>query len=320
MRRTTALMSQWKADTQSGESLHFELCKGGYFSDKDEYGLKVVGKTAQNGTPIPDMPVEIQCVKAGSKITVCGKNILDISDKANYSLVKCIVNNGHTINSYIVNSYFCGLTFTKGMILQACKTSVGSKLTFSIEGNPSDANLSIVISGYKSGKLYSAENSSRGNSVSMIIPDSFDDIVVVELRFNRRSAPFTDTSTVFSKPQLEFEDVSPYEPYTGGEITVPCDLYEGDIWYPVTGKVIKSNGVIAQYDGEAVDTAYISTTGELSVGARVVYSIPKPVTEQYAPLIAFAPAGTVNVLQMPMELCAELSATMLTLGGDTVDK
>ncbi len=47
MRRTTMMQAQWKADAQSGEALTFERCKGGYFSDRGEFGLKAVGKTEQ---------------------------------------------------------------------------------------------------------------------------------------------------------------------------------------------------------------------------------------------------------------------------------
>ncbi len=71
MRRSTALMSQFKLDSRVGETLRFEHCKGGYFSKNDELGLKVMGRCAQNGTPTPDQPVPVQFVKAGTKI-ICG--------------------------------------------------------------------------------------------------------------------------------------------------------------------------------------------------------------------------------------------------------
>ncbi len=68
------MQAQWRADTQSGTSLTFENCKGGYFSSKDEYGLRVIGKATQNASPSPLSPVAIRCVKAGSKI-LCGNEI-----------------------------------------------------------------------------------------------------------------------------------------------------------------------------------------------------------------------------------------------------
>ncbi len=71
MKQITSMKSQWQAVTKSGESLNFKECRGGYFSDDEEYGLKLIGKTFQDGTPSIDNPIEIQCVKAGSKIT-CG--------------------------------------------------------------------------------------------------------------------------------------------------------------------------------------------------------------------------------------------------------
>lgn len=74
MRKATSMMAQWKAQTKSGESLRFENCKGGCVSNKDEYGLRVIGKTVQDGEPSPSSPVPIQCVKAGTKI-IC-RNII----------------------------------------------------------------------------------------------------------------------------------------------------------------------------------------------------------------------------------------------------
>lgn len=62
MRPITMQMAQFKADTQENTILRFENCKGGYFSNKEEYGLKVFGNSVQNRTPTPDNPIEIENV------------------------------------------------------------------------------------------------------------------------------------------------------------------------------------------------------------------------------------------------------------------
>lgn len=231
MQETTRLLTEIEPETKKGESLYFELCKGGYFSDTEEYGLKVTGKTVQNGTPTPENPVPIQCVKQGTRI-LCGN-----------------------------------------------------------------------------------------------------------------------------------------------EITVPCDLYEGDIWYPISGKVKKITKILALenfwfqdyvyqglsgvYTSGGLDNKYLRIEGycthEKSVGeyynnfgtymwlgvnndticwigildelnlstanefmkwvksnhVTVVYKSRKTVIEQYEPQPIFAPKGTVNVNQQVIEQAAELSATML---------
>lgn len=74
MNKRLMLEGQWKAETQTGESLHFEACKGGYFSTNEEFGLKVKGTTFQSSKPTPDNPIPIQCVKKGTKI-ICGNEI-----------------------------------------------------------------------------------------------------------------------------------------------------------------------------------------------------------------------------------------------------
>ena len=155
MRPITMLESQFKIDTKTGESLHFENCKGGYFSVNEEYGLKVSGKSMQIGISTPEKPVPIQCVKKGTKI-ICGN-----------------------------------------------------------------------------------------------------------------------------------------------EFTVPCDLYDGDIWYPAGGYVIRDN--------EVIDLS----KGEKNSPVILVYKLKQPIVEPYDPQYLFAPQGTANVTQKAIELPANLSATML---------
>ena len=155
MRPITMLQSQFKIDTKAGESLHFEGCKGGYFSVNEEYGLKVEGKTLQGETLIPWKSAPIRCVKKGTKI-ICGN-----------------------------------------------------------------------------------------------------------------------------------------------KITVPCDLYEGDVWYPSGGYVIRDNEVIDLSKGKENNPVIL------------VYKLKQPIFEQYDPQYLFAPKGRADVTQKAIDLPACLSATML---------
>ncbi len=144
------MQAQWRAASQTGETLRFDDCKGGYFSTEEEFGLRVAGRTAQAGTPTPSSPVPIRCVRAGT-------------------VVRC-----------------------------------------------------------------------RG----------------------------------------EGDNTAPVE------ITVPCDLYEGDVWWPMSGRVERTTG-----------------------------RIDAPVIESYAPALIHAPAGTAIVEQEAEELAGVLSATMLVRRG-----
>ena len=66
----------------------------------------------------------------------------------------------------------------------------------------------------------------------------------------------------------------------GNEVTVPCDLYEGDIWYPVNGRVERAEGTVEQYN-------------------------PQPI---------FAPQGVVDIYQRPVDLAADLKTIRMARG------
>lgn len=51
-------------------------------SDLPLAGLKVFGKTEQNGTPTPDAPVPLESVGDSVTVTVCGKNLANVPRKA----------------------------------------------------------------------------------------------------------------------------------------------------------------------------------------------------------------------------------------------
>lgn len=57
-------------------------------SDSELQGLKVFGKTTQNGIPTPEAPVALESVGDGGSVTatVCGKNLFDINSATNQSV------------------------------------------------------------------------------------------------------------------------------------------------------------------------------------------------------------------------------------------
>ena len=69
------------------------------------------------------------------------------------------------------------------------------------------------------------------------------------------------------------------EEYDGGQATapdlraIPGTTYR-DEWDAQTGRGIRRCAIIESYAGEGVTTPYISSTGELSDGATVIYGIP----------------------------------------------
>ncbi len=241
MDRKNMWESQWLADTKSGETLHFELCKGGYFSNKEEYGLKVVGKTLQDGTPTPDNPVSIQCVKAGTKIKVYGKNLFDVNGLA------FKYNNGTTMWEVDNNNNII-LPKSDGTAWTACPymTLPTGKYTFS-----SEKYVKFEIRQYGSNGEFIriTENSTKLLTFDIEYPKIQVKLAKPLYISNEPEATIEYPYTV-GHAQLEMGgSKTAFEPCEiFGEITTPCDLYEGDIWYPMSGKVEKYRNKI-EFDG-----------------------------------------------------------------------
>ncbi len=368
MRRTTAILNQWKAETQTEKDLHFELCKGGYFSDQEEYGLKVVGKTDQktltgknlfngvlqggyygdadfgvvgsenlnfvsskiflkkgtytlsasvplsyvrliiNGvyyavghqtftneadgmvgfsirradntnwdyegtiiqieegtaatsiepyccgvpSPNPDYPQEIQCVKAGTKVRVTGKNLLPYpySDTQTTKCGITIIDNGDgsfTLNGTATDP--CNLVF-------GGYTDIPIPTTQMITWNTEVLTGTVTgISTYVYSSLFNSENKSflRNNnkwinkvgtvSITGTLPETTNGYNIY-IQLGNEGITFNNFIVRFWIVDADISDKS-YEPYiSGGEVTVPCDLYEGDIWYPMTGRVERQKMII----------------------------------------------------------------------------
>lgn len=242
MRSITMMQSQWKLEEQSGQALYFEGCKGGYFSDIEEYGLKVIGKTGQN--------------------RLSGKNLFNYASASNRGVLDD-VGNIYDTNTRVFSDFISVTPSAIYTFKTSAKTSAGTEIL----------NNRIVL--YNQDKNYVRRDSSFAltKEFSFTVPEG---IYFVVLDF--RTIELTEA---LSKDMLngntQFEagsTATEYEPFCGGipspnpdypqeiqcvkagtevicgecEITTPCDLYEGDIWYPMSGKVVKNNEVI-MFDG-----------------------------------------------------------------------
>lgn len=346
MRRITYMMSRFKADAKEGESLHFEQCKGGYFSTKDEFGLKVVGKTEQDGTPTPDTPVPIQCVKAGTVIEAYGENYVKItSSKTSNGITYTPNDNG----SIVING-------------TSTDWSTSAKMTVTLEAGTYTKREIVSPNSKISLTAKSGQNYFYG-TFTLSEPTTIDFYIQVK--------PDTTVENFVVFP-LCFKGTAPV-----ATATVPCDLYESDIWYPMTGKVERNTKVVDLstktilnldastsslnrfYISEQHDTAYSGFSSNMkkhnwatdndsfdaSVNSNLIYfnisarlteysggaaasyiseqtangnpflilvKMPSSVVEQYDPEPIFAPSGTVNVIQTPVDLTADMYAVMPT--------
>ena len=236
MRPITMMQAQFSTNTQSGTSLTFEQCKGGYFSTLDEYGLKVIGKIAQAGIPTPENPVEIQCVKAGTRI-LCGE-----SD----AVVPCDLYEGD---------------IWYPMTGKVIKTKATKQLTANDDW-----------------QLHTASNNRAAVRIA--------DMVLATIGESWGYCNIAKNDAGWTADRLQ------------------CFFGASNSWFYLT--LTTSRGTTLEEFKQAIQSVY-DNGGEV----RIVYTLKTPVIEQYDPQFISAPQGTVSVTQVPTELTAELSATML---------
>ena len=145
-----------------------------------------------------------------TQATRSGKNLLNLL-KCSFS--SCTLNSDNkSLTCSINNSYYAYVKTTElnNWLLQ----NKGKKITFST-GTPLNKTTSIVIYGTRSnGSTYQEANETGTGKCSITIADDFTAITSIELRFNRQSTTFTDTTTVINYAMLELGAVATdYEPY-----------------------------------------------------------------------------------------------------------
>ena len=232
-------------------------------------GLKIYGKSVQNGTPSPENPMPI--VSAGDDgeigLQITGKNLLD---QAKLDLRQYNIYYG-SANSDLQFDLIAGINYTLSV--------------------PED-----VVTPPSGIYFYNAvDNSSlaeRYNSRSV----SFKPDKNIAVKFDvywAEERPENATNL-----QLEVgSTATPYEPYKSQSLTVStptglpgvpvtsggnytdangqqsaCDVKDYG-----TGKYTQMVGHIESYNGENITTPYMSTTGQLSTGAEVYYVLNEPV-------------------------------------------
>lgn len=237
MRPITMMQAQFKMDTNSGTSLTFEQCKGGYFSTLDEYGLKVIGKTAQTGIPTPENLVEIQCVKAGTRV-LCGESGV---------VVPCDLYDGD---------------IWYPMTGKVIKTKATKQLTANDDW-----------------ELHTTSN----NRAGVFVPDMKKGMI----------------GDNWGYCNIAKNDVD----WTADRLQ--CFFGASNRWFYLT--LTTSRGTTLEEFKQVIQSVY-DNGGEV----RIVYTLETPVIERYDPQFISAPQGTVSVSQGDVtSLTANLSATML---------
>lgn len=177
-------------------------------SDMPLKGLKLFGKTTQDGTPTPETPIPLVSVgESGSVgVSVCGKNLLDLS-KAHLS--NCVMD-GENVRLNVVDKTYAEITFSDN--ISALRS--GMSITFSVKKGMADKRLSIVLFGsFADGKTYKEVSGANGSRTVTMHIDDFYTVSSITLRVGRSDTKYTDTTTTFEELQLEINATStPYEP------------------------------------------------------------------------------------------------------------
>lgn len=277
-------------------------------ADKPLKGLRIFGKTTQNGTPSPDAPVPLVIVGDGGSIgvTVAGKNLMQntAETKATNGITFTVNDDGSvTANGTATATAFFNINTT-------LKLSEGTR--YILSGCPPYTGVLIVGGNYGSDSGNGMTFTALSTAASALSP-------AVYLRI----ASGTTVDNIVFKPMLRLASVADntYEPYKGQALTVSTPnglpgihVSEGGNYTDENGwqwvcdevdfagrKYVQRVGRIASYAGENLSTAYMSATGSLSNGAEILYVLAAPIETplsseefaQYAALYTYSPTTTI---------------------------
>ena len=232
-------------------------------------GLSLYGRSAQDGTPTPDAPVDI--VSVGDN----GFDIILKNDK-HFNLLSVRDNGGDIITKQPVSA-----TVKVGEVAKYSVTATGEGLTYqwqlSKNGGNTWSNTGVTGNKTSTITLPKAEVSSDGFQYRCVVTDS-----------NGNSETSSEATLYIVSDDVAVKTGSIVLPSalcgipvdSGGNYTDKngqqwlCDelIYNAD----GTGKIIKRTAKIDSYNGEAITTPYISTTGALTTGAAVIYQPDTP--------------------------------------------
>ena len=239
-------------------------------------GLKVYGKSTQDGTPRPENPVPIVSAGMGGNIVLgVSTNLIDTTRLAS----GYILENGTITNNANWNYTNYNIpVFSNKVIVQ----------------QNSNNYFQVVVAIYTSDGFLKtlSQGSSTNHFVFDLPPESayfkiFWSVVVTEkpadrsgLRafFGQRNIPYVDfsnhqsltISTPNGLPGIPVDSGGDYTDAEGQQWV--CDVKDYG-----TGKYTQMVGHIESYNSENITTPYMSTTGQLSTGAEVYYVLDEPV-------------------------------------------
>ena len=267
-----ALARSFKHASKGGDAKSISGSAAYTVTDAVDYpllGLNLYGKSVQDGTPSPDNPVDI--ISVGDN----GFDIILKNDK-HFNLLSVRDNGGDIITNQPVSTAVKAgkkATFTvaacgTGLTYQ-WQTSSNNGTTWVNSGVTGNKTNTITVSGVKEswdGCKYrcivkdSSGNSETSNTATLYIVS--DDVAV-------KSGSIVLPDVLCGIP---VDSGGNYTDKSGQQWICDELIYNAD----GTGSIIKNTAKINSYNGEAIATPYISTTGALTTGAAVIYQLDTP--------------------------------------------
>ena len=250
--------------------------------------LKVYGKSTQNGTPSPESPAPIET--AGSDgivdVNLTGANLIDVeSGTQNMHKLPIPINPG---------------TYT--LSFDADANGGGFRLSNTTDIS-SDSVVTTNVHALGNGRLYlTLTTDFVANYVNI---SSQDSSYIKNIMLNKGDTPFPfepykttqnlSISTPNGLPGIPVESGGNYTDETGQQWIADVKDYG-------TGKYTQNIGQIASYNGEGVGDVWMSSTGQLTTGANVIYQLATPIVtdisaeemEAYKALKTYTPTTVIS--------------------------
>ena len=287
-------------------------------------GLRIYGKSVQNGTPSPENPVPIISVGDSSciELQIIGKNILNpkkLLPSDGLEAIEIKSESEFVLTCKKSGVYRQTLSLNTGVFI-----SSGSKVYFQCEYIPSNSeNIPIVVLQiFNKGTEAKRYNLFINSSITVDISGEIAAIICLNQANTAQTGDFTTfknftlsltpsnrTFIPYADPQfltLSVPGGLPGIPATSGNCTdYDGKAYISNYWDFDDGQQHILCDKIAKYNGEAITTPYISSTGALTSGAQVIYVLSAPQTEPipteameaYRALITYASTTVVSTAE-----------------------
>lgn len=266
----------------------FSQVKSEFSGSASDYGIEVArieGAYKQDGTPTPEQPIEPQFFHATS-FNTNGGNLFDASKLPTKSQGGATVtNNGDGSFTVVGSGEMTGFSqfYTYPKDLAKILLKVGT-----LKGKTEAITNPIYTFGVYDNKgtpvaaLYgNAQNTSVSITEDMISKIESGEYILREYFYGENGKSIKEGTI---KPVVYQEGDGTFYPFNASSTPVDIELRA----LPNGVKDTCENGVITRrvgyydsYNSEQINGSWISSTGELSVGAKVWYELVTPTTEQY---------------------------------------